>query len=261
VRVGILYQEDPVVFGPFLRRTILERPGDVAVLIQAGHRGAGGHPRTIAARMAYAATLWLIWETPAFVRACARRLAARFADRSVAALGRELGIPVLTCSDPNDAAFRARLARHELDVVFNQSEHLLRRPLLEVPRLGFISRHGSLLPAFRGRMASFWAHATPGAAAGVTVHRVDEGLDTGPILARDAVPVDPRWDYARVLDALFESSPELVWRGIDRLADPAFVPEPNLHDGTRAYRVPTLSDALAYRLRLARLRCGGPAER
>jgi hypothetical protein len=254
VRVGILYQEDPVVFGPFLRDTVLARPGDVAVLIQAGNRGAGGHPRTLARAAAYWATLWAIWETRGFVAALGAQLAARFRGGSVEALGRRLGIPVERCADPNAPAFRERLASYRLDVVLNQSEILLRSPLLAVPRHGFINRHGSLLPAYRGRMGSFWAHAALRPVAGVTVHRVDEGLDSGPILAQESVPIDPRWSYPRVLAALFARSPALVWQAIDRLADPAFVPLANAHADTTTYRIPTLRQALCYRARLIRRR-------
>ena len=253
MRVGILYQEDPVVFGPFLRKTILARPQDVAVVIKAGVRDAGGHPKTWRAWAAYWSSLWLIWETRGFVKAQLKRAGLSRESGSVEELAHELGIPVLECTDPNDPGFRAQLAEHRLDVVFNQSERLLRRPVLEVPRLGFVNRHGSLLPSYRGRMGSFWAHAARRPVAGVTVHRIDEGLDSGPILARETVPVDPRWSYPRVLDELFARSPALVWLGIDRLADPTFTPLVNA-GGERPFRVPKLADAFRYRLRLLRRR-------
>ena len=44
------------------------------------------------------------------------------------------------------------------DLVLNQSERLLRREVLSIPRLGFINRHASLLPRVRGRLAGFWSH-------------------------------------------------------------------------------------------------------
>jgi len=64
--------------------------------------------------------------------------------------------------------------------------HLLKPPLLDLPRLGFVNTHPSLLPHNRGKHYNFWALAeqTP---FGVTLHRVDLGIDTGDILAQATI--------------------------------------------------------------------------
>lgn len=60
---------------------------------------------------------------------------------------------------------------------------IIKSPLLEVPKLGFINTHPSLLPYNRGKHYNFWAlvEQTP---FGVTLHRVDSGVDTGEIIAQ-----------------------------------------------------------------------------
>jgi phosphoribosylglycinamide formyltransferase-1 len=70
--------------------------------------------------------------------------------------------------------------------------HLLTRPFLDRFPGRIVNVHPSLLPAFPGAHAIRDALAAGVAETGVTVHRVDEGLDTGPVLAQEAVPLEPR---------------------------------------------------------------------
>ena len=62
--------------------------------------------------------------------------------------------------------------------------HLLPGAILALPRLGTVNLHPSLLPAYRGPGALFWQLADGVQETGITAHLLDEGEDTGPILAR-----------------------------------------------------------------------------
>lgn len=66
---------------------------------------------------------------------------------------------------------------------------ILKRPLLESPRHGFINTHPSLLPYNRGKHYNFWALVDQ-SPFGVTLHRVDSGVDTGDIVAQQEIPYD-----------------------------------------------------------------------
>ena len=70
--------------------------------------------------------------------------------------------------------------------------HLLTRPFLERFRERVVNVHPSLLPEFPGARAVDEALAAGVETTGVTVHLVDEGLDTGPIVRQETVPVEPR---------------------------------------------------------------------
>jgi methionyl-tRNA formyltransferase len=63
---------------------------------------------------------------------------------------------------------------------------LLRRPLIDAFRLGVLNAHMGLLPAHRGVNVAEWA-ALEGATIGCTVHWIDTGIDTGPILATQEI--------------------------------------------------------------------------
>lgn len=64
---------------------------------------------------------------------------------------------------------------------------ILKNPLLEAPRLGWVNTHPSLLPYNRGKHYNFWTlvEQTP---FGVTLHRVDSGVDTGDIVVQQEIP-------------------------------------------------------------------------
>ena len=70
--------------------------------------------------------------------------------------------------------------------------HLLTTPFLDRFRQRIVNVHPSLLPQFPGARAIDEALAAGVATTGVTVHLVDEGLDTGPVVRQEPVPVEPR---------------------------------------------------------------------
>jgi methionyl-tRNA formyltransferase len=66
---------------------------------------------------------------------------------------------------------------------------ILRHPVFSLPPFGTINVHPSMLPAFRGPHPLRWVIALGERTTGVTVHQVDAGIDSGPILAQRAIDV------------------------------------------------------------------------
>lgn len=95
------------------------------------------------------------------------------------------GLPVLQPATGRDPALLADLAGLGLDaIVVVAYGHILPPPLLELPRAGCVNIHTSLLPRHRGAAPIQWAIAEGDAETGVTLMRMDAGMDTGPILAQ-----------------------------------------------------------------------------
>lgn len=82
--------------------------------------------------------------------------------------------------------------------------YIIRRPIIDLFPHGIVNLHTSLLPQNRGSYPNVWTivDRTP---AGVTMHLVDEGVDTGPILAQASVKVSPN-DTGKSLNAKLESA-------------------------------------------------------
>ena len=257
-RIAILFQEEPVFLGPFLRDVIARRPECVVAVFHAGRRSGGERRRTWRERLRSLRTYWLVLEPRGFLLSIALRLRSRFLGpcdpRSVVGVARRFAIPVYSVSNPNSKEFRALLRRWDPDVVLNQSELVLRRDILSVPRLGFLNRHASLLPHFRGRLASFWSHAAEPSEYGFTFHRISEELDAGPIVLQHRIDdIDPRWSYPRVIGRLMRDAADRFWTAIEILGSPNFTPRSFTLD-EKPKRFPRLGEARRYREVLAERR-------
>ena len=270
MRIGLVVQEEPVYFGPFLRRIIEERPKEFVVITIAGSRGAGGHPKTPAKKLEHLYLLWLLLEADGFLRnglitlwqkciKCFGLTGARFDQRSIEGMARKQHIPVIHAGDIHSPEFVDQLRQFSLDVILNQSDLLLKEEILKVPKIGTMNRHGSLLPLFRGRLASFWSHAQENPEYGITIHFVDKKIDSGPIICQKKLEIDPRLSYGNILDLLFAASSSLVLEALDQINRPGFSPLANHYEGTPTYLFPTLRDVKRYRELMKRRRGGKPA--
>jgi len=113
---------------------------------------------------------------------------------------REAGIPTasfaLDCQpvrEERDLVMASWLEQHGVElVVLAGYMHLLTKPFLDRFPGRIVNVHPSLLPAFPGAHAIERALAAGVDTTGVTIHLVDEGLDTGPVLRREPVEVEPR---------------------------------------------------------------------
>jgi phosphoribosylglycinamide formyltransferase 1 len=113
---------------------------------------------------------------------------------------RGAGIPTATFSldchesrEERDLVMATWLEEHDVDlVVLAGYMHLLTKPFLSRFPGRIVNVHPSLLPAFPGAHAIEDALAAGVETTGVTVHLVDEGLDTGPILVQEPVSIEPR---------------------------------------------------------------------
>ncbi len=105
----------------------------------------------------------------------------------------ERGYPVLAPEVPHGEAFEGAIRGLAPDVsVVVAYGCILRRRILDVPPRGSLNLHASLLPALRGAAPVNWAIARGHAETGVTVMRMVEAMDAGPVLAQKAVRIGPR---------------------------------------------------------------------
>ena len=105
----------------------------------------------------------------------------------------ELALPVRTPPTLKDAAVQAELAALGADLAVVAAYGLLLPPaVLAAPRLGCINLHASLLPRWRGAAPIERAILVGDTETGVSIFRMEEGLDTGPVYAMRATPIGPR---------------------------------------------------------------------
>jgi len=143
-----------------------------------------------------------------------RQLQATPAAQRAAALGLPVRKPAKLVGEEIDA-LRA-LAPDALVVVAYGL--ILSEAVLAVPRLGCFNIHASLLPRWRGAAPIQRAVLAGDAESGITIMRMDAGLDTGPMLLREALPIGPAMTAGELHDALAPLGARLVVRALEDLA-------------------------------------------
>lgn len=103
-------------------------------------------------------------------------------------------------------------------VCISSMSHLLRKDIIEIPSLGTINCHPSLLPKYRGPNPCLWQYLGLEKQGGVTIHCVDEGEDTGDILAQEAFPIRLGMPFREMSEELVRLSAKLVLKAVDDLA-------------------------------------------
>lgn len=126
-------------------------------------------------------------------------------------LAAERGIPVLEVARLRDQRTLDTLAAYQPDAICVACfSRRLPHEVLCLPRLGCLNVHPSLLPANRGPDPLFWTFRRGDTDTGVTIHLMDEGLDTGPILRQQRLPVPDGCFERQLEDACATAGGELL---------------------------------------------------
>ena len=102
---------------------------------------------------------------------------------------------------------------------------LLSKEILDIPRLGCINNHASLLPKYRGAAPINWAIAEGETVSGVTTMLMDEGLDTGDMLLKYEVEITSEMDAQVLHDILKVKGAELLIQTLEGLEAGTIIPE------------------------------------
>lgn len=139
---------------------------------------------------------------------------------AVKALAVAHDIPVFQPQTLRNADAQAELAALEPDLMVVVAYGLiLPQVVLDIPRLGCINSHASLLPRWRGAAPIQRAVEAGDAESGVTVMRMEAGLDTGPMLLKVVTPISAEDTGGTLHDRLAQMGPGAVVQAIAGLAD------------------------------------------
>lgn len=142
------------------------------------------------------------------------------------------GIEVRTPARLRGPDAQAAFAALELDVAVVAAYGLiLPKPILEAPRHGCLNVHASILPRWRGAAPIQRAILAGDSVTGVTIMKMDIGLDTGPMLVSEAVPITPATTATRLHDDLAALGARLIGPALEAYAAGDLVPQPQPVDG------------------------------
>jgi|SRR5579863_6111541 len=134
-------------------------------------------------------------------------------------------VPVAQPASLRSSVDTAQLAAWRPDILVVVAYGLiLPRPVLEIPRLGCVNVHASLLPRWRGAAPVERALLAGDETTGVTIMRMEEGLDTGPILLQRPVAIAPHDTGATLRAKLADEGAALLLEALQGLADGSLHP-------------------------------------
>ena len=139
----------------------------------------------------------------------------------------ELGLEVWQPKKVRTAEFAEKLRALEADVgVVVAYGRILPRGVLDAPRTGCVNVHASLLPRWRGAAPIQWSIVHGDEETGVTLMQVDEGMDSGAILATVSTPIAADEDAATLSDRLSRMGAELLREQLARYVAGDLTPQP-----------------------------------
>jgi methionyl-tRNA formyltransferase len=163
----------------------------------------------------------------------------------------QTGCTCLTVGDHNDQQSLDFIRAQTPDAIAFTGGGLIRRDLLGIPKLGVLNCHMGLLPPYRGMDVVEWpvleatANAPP---LGLTVHYMDAGVDTGPLLRHEKFHLETGDDFARIRERLTARMPTMMFEVLRDLRDQRVIPAAqNAADGRQYYVLHPRMHAVAQR--------------
>lgn len=148
----------------------------------------------------------------------------------------ELGLTVYQPARVREQSFMDTVRALNPDViVVSAFGQIIPKALLELPRYGCVNIHASLLPKYRGAAPIQWAVMDGEPVSGVTIMQMDEDLDTGDMLAKTEVPLEPDETGGSLFDKLSRAGAELLIRTLPALEQGTLTPEKQPLESPTAY--------------------------
>ncbi len=151
----------------------------------------------------------------------------------------DLGLALVQPEKIKTGEFADRLRETAPDLaVVAAFGRILPKEIIDIPRLGTINIHGSLLPAYRGAAPIQRAIINGETTTGITIMQMDEGMDTGDILLQREVEIGPDDTSGTLFPRMAETGAELLLAALDLLAAGRLTPVPQ--DDSRATTAPPI---------------------
>lgn len=144
----------------------------------------------------------------------------------------DLGVPFFPEQNVNSSDFVSKISQLKADILVSMSfNQIIRQNLRISAPLGFINCHAGALPFYRGRNILNWALINGESQFGVTVHYIDDGIDTGDIIVQDFVGILDSDDYASLLEKAYDQCAVSLIKALNKVADGTVVrtPQSTIH--------------------------------
>ena len=117
----------------------------------------------------------------------------------------------------NSTEFIKEIKKYDCDLFVSLSfNQIFKSEIISIPEIGIINCHAGKLPFYRGRNILNWVLINDESEFGITVHFVDEGIDTGDIISQKVYPIDDNDTYGTLLNRAFEECANLLFDTLEK---------------------------------------------
>jgi len=115
----------------------------------------------------------------------------------------------------NSKEFLEKIRQYNCDLFVSMSfNQIFKKEIINIPRLKAINCHAGKLPFYRGRNVLNWVLINDEKEFGITVHYIDEGIDTGDIIMQRVYPIIDEDDYNTLLEKAYKECANILYDGI-----------------------------------------------
>ncbi|MBV6493607.1 MAG: Methionyl-tRNA formyltransferase [Turneriella sp.] len=180
------------------------------------------------------------WSHEAFKRLIADKeiaiafICARFdtQDTTLKDFATQYQIDYIKHENINTKNFLGKVARYQCDLFVSMSfNQIFKKDIINLPPLKTINCHAGKLPFYRGRNILNWALINDEPEFGITVHYVDEGIDTGDIILQKTYTITDEDTYATILEKAYMNCAKILYKAIEmfKTGVPTAIEQKNIH--------------------------------
>jgi len=152
-------------------------------------------------------------------------------DRMFLDFSEKYRIDYLKYKNINSVEFIEKIKKYDCDLFVSMSfNQIFKSEIIDVPRHGIINCHAGKLPFYRGRNVLNWALINDEKDFGITVHYVDEGIDTGALILQRSYVISDKDTYRTLLERAYTECADILYNSIDmfKCGIPASVKQENI---------------------------------
>ena len=171
----------------------------------------------------------------------------RHKKTSITSLSTKYNIPTIYISNINDMSTIDNIRAEKPDVILSiYFDQIIKKDMLKIPSFGILNVHLSMLPKYRGVKPVFWVLKNNESTTGITIHMMEEGLDTGDIFAQREVEISPDDTVDSLSEKMSEIGSKLLIDTVNSINSNSYtLKKQNLASGSY-YSQPTRKDLLEF---------------
>jgi methionyl-tRNA formyltransferase len=135
----------------------------------------------------------------------------------------EYNIDYLKLDNVNSETSLNKILSYHCDVLVSMSfNQIFRKDIINLTTIGIVNCHAGKLPFYRGRNILNWVLINDEKEFGITVHFVDEGIDTGDIILQETFPITDKDNYSTLLDISYSSCANILYKSLVQIFEGQF---------------------------------------